>query len=87
MALQPPTVLKVSGTRWSSTSPPAAGPTGPDTCDWKAQNTTTPAVRANQAMGFALVGLDQTLYDGDASHETALHLAGPRDGPTRGVLL
>lgn len=41
------------------------------------QNTNTPAVRAYQAMGFDLVGLDRTLYDGDTAHETALYLARP----------
>lgn len=41
------------------------------------QNTNTPAVRAYQAMGFEIVGLDRTLYDGDTAHETALYLAKP----------
>lgn len=41
------------------------------------QNTNTPAVRAYQAMGFEIVGLDRTLYDGDTAHETALYMAKP----------
>lgn len=41
------------------------------------QNTNTPAVHAYRAMGFDLVGLDRTLYDGDAAGETALYLAKP----------
>lgn len=39
------------------------------------QNTNVPAVRAYRAMGFQLVGLDRTLYDGDVSNETALYFA------------
>lgn len=39
------------------------------------QNTNVPAVRAYRAMGFALVGLDQTLYDGAVADETALFFA------------
>lgn len=35
----------------------------------------TLAVRAYQAMGFDLVGLDRTLYDDDATDETAVYLA------------
>ncbi|MBB3049223.1 ribosomal protein S18 acetylase RimI-like enzyme [Prauserella isguenensis] len=41
------------------------------------QNTNTPAVHAYRAMGFDIVGLDRTLYDGDAAGETALYLAKP----------
>ncbi|MGI8613542.1 MAG: GNAT family N-acetyltransferase [Nocardioidaceae bacterium] len=41
------------------------------------QNTNLPAVRAYQAMGFDLVGLDRTLYAGAAAHDTALYLARP----------
>ncbi|WP_051342328.1 GNAT family N-acetyltransferase [Pseudonocardia spinosispora] len=41
------------------------------------QNTNVLAVRAYQAMGFELVGLDRTLYDGDYAHETALYFAKP----------
>lgn len=45
-------------------------------CLWlETQNTNVPSVRAYQAMGFDLVGLDRTLYDGDVAHETALYLA------------
>lgn len=47
------------------------------------QNTNVPAVRAYQAMGFELVGLDRTLYDGEAAHETALYLARPLEPPAR----
>ena len=41
------------------------------------QNTNVPAIRAYRAMGLALVGLDQTLYDGAVAHETALYFARP----------
>lgn len=39
------------------------------------QNTNMPAVRAYRRLGFSMVGLDQTLYDGQVAHETALYFA------------
>jgi len=41
------------------------------------QNVNIPAVRAYRALGFQLVGLDTSLYDGDVAHETALYFARP----------
>ncbi len=41
------------------------------------QNVNVPAVRAYRALGFQLVGLDTSLYDGDVAHETALYFARP----------
>lgn len=39
------------------------------------QNTNASAVKAYLAMGFQLVGLDSSLYDGANANETALYLA------------
>lgn len=41
------------------------------------QSTNVSAVRAYRAMGFELVGLDRTLYDGVVAGETALYFARP----------
>lgn len=46
------------------------------------QNVNLPAVRAYRALGFEVVGLDRTLYDGAVAHEVALFMAKPLHGGT-----
>jgi len=46
------------------------------------QNVNIAAVRAYRALGFQLVGLDTSLYDGDVAHETAFTLHGQSEAPT-----
>jgi len=44
------------------------------------QNVNLPAVHAYQALGFEIVGLDRTFYDGALAHEVALFMAKPLSG-------